>query len=268
MESRNPVFGRSQEFNRGGYATFDTRTPSAGELNDMYTSPSATTRDTGRMTIDDVVIRTAALFTVLLATAAATWQFMPPVDAGGLGVVLVAALVGVGLSLWITFSKTIRPGLMFAYAAIEGVFVGGISRAYNDWYGDGIVGQAVLGTLAAFAAMLALYKFRVIRVTPRFTRTLLIAFAGYAIFALVNLLFSVFGGMSVYNVGGLGLIVSVFGVGLAAFFLTLDFDFVERGIANGLPERYAWVAAFGLMTTLVWLYIEMLRLLAILRGDN
>ena len=124
MESRNPVFGRSQEFNRGGYATFDTRTPSAGELNDMYASPSATTRDTGRMTIDDVVIRTGALFTVLLATAAATWQLLPPVDAGGLGVVLIAALVGVGLSLWISFShyqlatNTARPAGFSNYEAL------------------------------------------------------------------------------------------------------------------------------------------------------
>jgi uncharacterized YccA/Bax inhibitor family protein len=264
MESRNPIFGRSKEFARGGYATFDTRTPSAGELQDMYGAPSATSVDTGRMTIDDVVMRTAMLFGVLLVTAAVTYEVIKPVS---FGLTIVAALVGFGLSLWITLSKTIRPPLMFLYAAVEGVFVGGISYAFNQYY-DGIVIQAVIGTLATFGAMLALYRFKVIRVTPKFQRIMYIAGAGYLVFSLINVGFSIFGGHSVYDVGGLGLLVSAFGVGLAALYLVLDFDFIDQGIRNGLPQRYAWTAAFGLVVTLVWLYIEILRLLAILRGDN
>jgi uncharacterized YccA/Bax inhibitor family protein len=264
MESRNPVFGRSEQFARGGYATFDTRTPSAGELQDMYGRPSATTADTRRMTIDDVVMRTASLFGVLLVTAAVTFEVVKPEN---FGLVLVAMLVGLGLSLWISFSKTIRPPVMFAYAAVEGVFIGGISHVFELSY-PGIVVQAVLGTLGTFAAMLALYKFKVIRATPKFQRILLIAGAGYLVFALLNLGLALFTGNSAYDVTGLGLLISAFGVGLAALFLVLDFDFVEQGIRNGLPERYAWTAAFGLIVTLVWLYIEILRLLAILRGDN
>jgi uncharacterized YccA/Bax inhibitor family protein len=264
MESRNPVFGRSEEFARGGHATFDTRTPSAGELQDQYNSPSATTADTRRMTIDDVVMRTGSLFAVLLATAGVTFYVVKPES---IGPILVAALVGFGLAMWISFSKTIRPPAMFAYAAIEGVFVGGISYFYDARW-DGIVVQAVIGTLATFAAMLALYRFNVIRATPKFQRILVMAGAGYLVFSLVNLGISLFSGNSVYQVGGLGLIVSAFGVGLAALFLVLDFDNVEQGIRNGLPERYAWTAAFGLIVTLVWLYLEILRLLAILRGDN
>jgi uncharacterized YccA/Bax inhibitor family protein len=249
MESRNPVFGRSEQFARGGYATFDTRTPSAGELQDQYNAPSATTADTRRMTLDDVVMRTGMLFAVLLATAGVTFYVVKPET---FGLILVAALVGFGLSLWITLSKTIRPAAMFVYAAVEGVFVGGISSFYEARW-EGVVVQAVLGTLATFAAMLALYRFNVIRATPRFQRILIMA---------------VVSGNSVYNVGGLGLLVSAFGVGLAALFLVLDFDYVEQGIRNGLPERFAWTAAFGLIVTLVWLYLEILRLLAILRGDN
>jgi uncharacterized YccA/Bax inhibitor family protein len=264
MESRNPVFGRSKQFARGGTATFDTRTPSAGELQEMYGSPSATSVDTGRMTIDDVVMRTAALFGVLLVTAGITYEIVKPLS---FGLIIIAALVGFGLSLAITFSKTIRPPLMFVYAAVEGVFVGGISYAFNTAY-PGIVVQAVLGTLATFAAMLALYSFKVIRVTPKFQRILLIAGAGYLVFSLINLGVAVFGGHSVYSVGGLGLLVSAFGVGLAALFLVLDFDYIDQGIRNGLPQQYAWTAAFGLIVTLVWLYIEILRLLAILRGNN
>jgi uncharacterized YccA/Bax inhibitor family protein len=264
MESRNPVFGRSEQFARGGYATFDTRTPSAGELQDQYNAPSATTADTRRMTLDDVVMRTGMLFAVLLATAGVTFYVVKPET---FGLILVAALVGFGLSLWITLSKTIRPAAMFVYAAVEGVFVGGISSFYEARW-EGVVVQAVLGTLATFAAMLALYRFNVIRATPRFQRILIMAGAGYLVFSLVNLVIAVVSGNSVYNVGGLGLLVSAFGVGLAALFLVLDFDYVEQGIRNGLPERFAWTAAFGLVVTLVWLYLELLRLLAILRGDN
>jgi uncharacterized YccA/Bax inhibitor family protein len=264
MESRNPVFGRSKQFARGGYASFEPRTPSAGELQDMYGAPAATSRDTGRMTIDDVVMRTASLFVLLAVTAAITYVELPD---QAFGWVIGAALVGFALSMVITFTKTIRPPLMFAYAAVEGVFVGGISKAFNDQY-PGIVSQAVLGTLATFAAMLALYKFKIIRVTPKFQRILYIAGAGYLMFSLINVGFAIFGGHSVYSVGGLGLLVSAFGVGLAAVYLVLDFDFIDQGIRNGLPERYAWTAAFGLVVTLVWLYVEILRLLAILRGNN
>ena len=148
----------------------------------------------------------------------------------------------------------------------EGVFVGGISAAFESAY-DGIVAQAVLGTLGAFTAMLVLYKTGVIRATPKFTKMLLIAGAGYFVFILLNLLVSVFAGNSIYN-SPLGFLVAGVGVVLASLFLVLDFDFVEQGIRNGLPREYAWTAAFGLTVTLVWLYIEILRLLAILRGDN
>jgi uncharacterized YccA/Bax inhibitor family protein len=265
MESRNPVFGRSEEFARGGYATFNTPTPSAGELQDMYGAPSATTADTGRMTIDDVVMRTASLFGVLLVTAGITFTVVEPEN---FGLILAAMLVGFGLSIWISLSKKIRPAAMFAYAAVEGVFIGGISYVFDEYY-PGIVVQAVLGTLATFGAMLALYQFNVIRATPKFRRIMTIALVGYLAFAVLNLLLSAFDVIpSVYSVGGLGLLVSAFGVGLAALFLVLDFDFIDQGIRNGLPERYAWTAAFGLIVTLVWLYIEILRLLAILRGDN
>jgi uncharacterized YccA/Bax inhibitor family protein len=275
MESRNPVFGRSKEFGREGYATFNTQTPSAAELQDMYTSPSATSVNTGRMTIDDVVMKTATLFGVLLVTAAVTFvpiqsQFRDTATLPGwaMPAVFGAMITGLILSLVISFGKTIRPPLMLAYAAIEGVFVGGISAVFNSFY-EGIVIQAVLGTLAVFGAMLALYKTGVIRATPKFKKILIIAGVGYLVFGLLNLLLSSLNVIpSVYSVGGLGLLVSAFGVGLASLFLVLDFDFVEQGIRNGLPERYAWTAAFGLVVTLVWLYIEILRLLAILRGDN
>lgn len=273
MESKNPVFGRSEAFaSRGGYATFDTRTPSATDLQGMYDSPTATSRDTGRMTLDDVVMKTATLFGVLLIAAAATFVAFQPDDATGqypsalFPAVIGSAIIGLVLSLVVSFSKKVRPPLMLAYAAFEGVFVGGISLVFNDAY-PGIVVQAVLGTLAAFGAMLALYATGVIRATPKFRKIILIAGAGYLAFGLINLVVSLTTGNSAYQ-SPFGWLIGAFGVALASFFLVLDFDFVDQGIKNGLPAQFAWTAAFGLVVTLVWLYIEILRLLAILRGDN
>jgi len=272
MESTNPVFARSREFNRGGYATFGSGpaagqaggTASATELEELYAAPSATPVQTGRMTMDDVVMRTAILFGLLLVTAGGSY-----VIGASLGLVLIAMVIGLGLGLFIAMSRTVRPGLIMLYAAVEGVFVGGISAAYAHIY-EGIVAQAVLGTLAAFATMLVLYRTGVIKATPKFTKVLIIAGVGYLVFGLVHLLgvwlhlwSSIYGGS-----GLIGVLVSAFGVVLASLYLVLDFDFVEQGIRNGLPERYAWTAAFGLVVTLVWLYLEMLRLLAILRGNN
>jgi uncharacterized YccA/Bax inhibitor family protein len=275
MESRNPVFGRSEQFRRGGYATFDARTPSAGELQDMYTAPSATSVDTGRMTIDDVVMRTATLFGIILVVAGLVFFPINSRLASGEALpgwafpaVIVGAIVGLVLSLVIQFGKTIRPPLMFAYAVAEGLFIGGISAIFEARY-EGIVVQAVIGTLAAFAAMLVLYRTGVIRATPKFTKILIIAGVGYFVFGMINLGLSIFTGNNVYTSGGiLPILISGFGVVLASLFLVLDFDYIEQGIANGLPKQFAWMAAFGLVVTLVWLYIEILRLLAILRGDN
>jgi uncharacterized YccA/Bax inhibitor family protein len=269
MESRNPIFNNNEQFRRGGYATFDTSGRSATDLEEMYQAPSATTVHTGRMSLDDVVVRTASLFAVLLATAGVTYAIIKPT---GPLLVIGAMIVGFVLAMVNSFTKTPKPALIIAYAAVEGVFVGGISYWYAAWRGDAIVSQAVLGTLGTFAAMLALYKFGVVRNSPKFTRTLMLAAVGYLVFGLLNLLLSAFnvgGYQSVYAGGGLlAIAVSGFGVVLAAFFLVLDFDYVEQGIRNGLPRIYAWQAAFGLVVTLVWLYLEILRLLSILRGSD
>ncbi|WP_328292480.1 Bax inhibitor-1/YccA family protein [Kineococcus sp. NBC_00420] len=272
MESKNPVFARSKEWKNNGYATFDAPSSaqrqappadaSARTLEDWYQKPSATPAQSRRMTLDDVVVRTASLFAMLLVGAALAWfgdlKLLPAIG---------AALVAMVLGLWAQMSKKVRPGVMFAYAAFEGLFVGAISHAYASFY-DGIVGQAVIGTLGAFAGMLIAYKTGIVRNSPRFTKILMIAGIGYLVFALANLAFSLLGGTNVYSIGGLGILVSAFGVVLASLFLVLDFDYIEQGIKNGLPVKESWRAGFGLMVTLVWLYLEILRLISILRGDN
>ncbi|HVN12558.1 MAG TPA: Bax inhibitor-1/YccA family protein [Kineosporiaceae bacterium] len=262
MESRNPVFNNNREFQRGGYATFET--PTASDLQGMYDAPAATARQTGRMTLDDVVVRTAGIFAVLLAAAGVTYFVLKP----GPGIVIGSAIAALALGLVTSFSRTVRPALILLYGLLEGVFVGGISYWYAQAFGNQIVPQAVLGTLVAFGTMLALYKARIVRNSPRFTKILLIAGVSYLVFGLINLIVYVASGHSVYTSGPLGVLVSGFGVVLASLYLVLDFDFVEQGIRNGLPERYAWIAAFGLVVTLVWLYLEVLRLLAILQSNR
>ena len=265
MQSRNPVFNKSDAFRRRGYAASTEAPPmAASDLEQMYGAPSATGVDTGRMTMDDVVIKTGLMFAVLLPLAAVNYFLANPLlTFGGL-------IVGLVLSLVVAFKQSTNAGLILAYAGAEGLFIGGISRAFESAW-DGIVPQAVLGTLAVFAAALFAYKSGRVRATPKFQRTVLIAGAGYLLFSLVNLVV-IFAGGGDDNFGlrsgPFGFLIGLFAVGLAAAFLIMDFDFAEQGVRNGLPERYSWLAAFGLVVTLVWLYIEMLRLIAILRGDE
>ncbi|RZS87340.1 putative YccA/Bax inhibitor family protein [Motilibacter rhizosphaerae] len=264
MASRNPVFNRSAAFSqRGGYATFrDVPTPTPGSLEDMYRRPAASAVDMGRMTVDDAVMKTLISFVVLVGFAALGW-FVP-------ALAFVGMIVGLVLGLVVSFKQSTNPALVLGYAAAEGLFVGGISSVFQDRW-PGIVSQAVIGTLVAFGAMLALYATGVVKATPKFVKVVAtagLAYMGIALASLVGALFGVGGGWGFYGVSGLGLLLCAAGVALAAAYLVLDFDFVEQGVRNGLPERYSWLAAFGLLATVVWLYVELLRLLAILRGND
>lgn len=276
MQSRNPVFNRSNAFASRGPARQQAGQPgyptapgyaaggyAAADLEQMYNQPSATGVDTGRMTMDDVVVKTGLMFAVLLPLAALNYVIQSPLlTFGGL-------IVGLVLGLVVAFKQSTNAALILSYAGAEGLFLGGISRVFeNVW--NGIVPQAVLGTLSVFAVALFLYKSGRVRATPKFRRTVLIAGVGYLVFSLVNLVVMMMSDGSDWGLrqGPLGFAIGLFAVGLAAAFLILDFDFAEEGVRNGLPERYSWLAAFGLVVTLVWLYIEMLRLIAILRGDQ
>ena len=268
MQSRNPVFNRTPGFGGGQQAGYGTVAPSTEQLEEMYSAPSATPVQTGRMTYDDVVVKTGLTFGVLLVGAVIGW-FAPQFA-------LVGAIVGLALGLVNAFKRNPSPALILAYAAFEGLFVGGISNVFegmqingNDL--NGIVAQAVLATLAVFGVSLWAYHSKRIRVTPKFQRGVMIALGGYLVFCLVNLLFQVFGSSDSvfgFRTGIFGILIGLFAVGLAAMCLVLDFDFIEKGVQQGIPAKFAWTAAFGLTVTLVWLYIELLRLLAILRGGE
>lgn len=264
MESHNPVLSR--HYTRDGYATFEepARDLRSGDLEQMYQAPSATPLQTGRMTLDDVISRTGLLFAALLASAAVTWQLtLETISA----LVFPALIVGLVLGFVNALGRKIRPALILTYALVQGVVVGGLSKLFNTAY-DGIVTQAIIGTMAAFVGILVLYRSGRLRATPKFTRVLLAATFGYIALALVNLLYVMFSGNAGIYGSSMGLLISGVGVTLASLFLVLDFDSIEQGVRMGVPQQEAWRAGFGLLVTMVWLYLEVLRFLAILRGND
>ncbi|WP_329384702.1 Bax inhibitor-1/YccA family protein [Streptomyces sp. NBC_01351] len=284
MRSSNPVFSR-RGFSRdnGGYAGFDAQQQhqQAG-TNPYATNPYATDPATGMpqapartnaMTIDDVVSRTAMTLGTLFVTATLSWVLLPvdPANLGkSYGIAIGAMLVAFVFAMIQSFKSKASPGLILAYAAFEGVFLGVISAATSTYLGPGVVIQAVMGTMCVFAAVLTAYKMGWIRVNRRFYGFVMAAAMGFMLLMLTNLLFSVFGGGDGlgFRSGGLGLLFGAIGVILGACFLALDFKQVEDGVAYGAPREEAWLAAFGLTMTLVWIYIEMLRIFQILSGDD
>ncbi|WP_326765968.1 Bax inhibitor-1/YccA family protein [Streptomyces sp. NBC_01591] len=295
MRSSNPVFSRRGFSRDNGYAGFNAApqagAPAAGanpyaqgtaanpyatnpyaQPDAQYGAPQAPTR-TGAMTIDDVVTRTAITLGTVVLGAVLAWALLP-VDEANLGksygIAIGAALVAFVLSLVQSFKRKPVPALIVSYAAFEGVFLGVISSAVSTYIGPGVVMQAVMGTMCVFAGVLLAYKMRWIRVTRRFYGFVMAAAMGFMLLMVVNLLFAVFGGGDGlgFRSGGLGILFGVIGIVLGACFLALDFKQVEDGIAYGAPREESWLAAFGLTMTLVWIYLEMLRLLSILSGDD
>ncbi|MFB8211754.1 MULTISPECIES: Bax inhibitor-1/YccA family protein [unclassified Streptomyces] len=290
MRSSNPVFSRRGFSRDNGYAGFNAApqagAPAAGANpyaqgtapNPYATNPYAPTgapapARTGAMTIDDVVTRTAMTLGTVVLGAALAWALLP-VDEANLnksyGIAIGAALIAFVLSLVQSFKRKPVPALIIAYAAFEGVFLGVISSAVSTYIGPGVVMQAVMGTMCVFAGVLLAYKMRWIRVTRRFYGFVMAAAMGFMLLMVVNLLFAAFGGGDGlgFRSGGLGILFGVIGIILGACFLALDFKQVEDGIAYGAPREESWLAAFGLTMTLVWIYLEMLRLLSILSGDD
>ena len=254
MKSSNPVLGKA--FNQPNNMQVD-------QLEQSYNAPAASSIRTGRMTIEDVVAKTGFLFAILVVVGAFAWR-----SNLGTGALMLGFLGGFVLAMIISFSKSIKSGLVVAYAAFEGLALGTLSSYYESYY-PGIVSQAVIGTMAAFAGVLIMYRNGTLRATPQFTRALIGAAIGYFILGLVSLVASFFGvgqGYGFYGVSGLGLLLAVAGVAIASLFLVLDFDQIQKGVNNGVPEKESWRASFGLMVTIVWLYLEVLRLISILRN--
>ncbi|MFH8340147.1 Bax inhibitor-1/YccA family protein [Streptomyces sp. AM6-12] len=297
MRSSNPVFSRRGFSRDHGYAGFNTapqagyagadpyaqnpyaqgaQTPQNpyahtgyGQPGVQYGAPPQAPAGTGRMTMDDVVVRSAMTLGTVALGAVLAWALLP-VSPTSYGLAVGSALIAFVLAMVQNFKRTPVPALILGYAAFEGVFLGVISEMYNSrWQGAPF--QAVLGTMAVTGATLLIYKAGWIRVTARYARIGLAIAMAFVAVMLVNLLLVAFGVAEdggLRSFGPLGAVVGIIAILLGAFFLTLDFKQIEDGIAYGAPRNESWLAAFGLTVTLVWIYLEMLRLVAIFTNND
>jgi uncharacterized YccA/Bax inhibitor family protein len=259
--SNNPALTRIPAFASANKTVgFGPRPQTSDPIEAGYFGPTATARDTGRMTVEDVTVRTAILLFTAIVTGTATWVL-------NLGVLVIPALiVGLVLGLVISFKQITNPAAIVTYAAVQGVVLGAVSQAFETAY-PGIVVQAVVGTTGVAVGTLFLYRSGRVRVTPKFTKMVLAGLIGFLSLAVVNLIagFFVAGGLGLRSGGPLAIGFSLLAIGLASMCLIIDFDVIDKGAKAGLPERYGWYAAFSLMVTLIWLYLEILRLLSYFR---
>ena len=281
----NPVFDRlDKQITKGGYAGFDRQPSTRGmrggagvqdslnsqQLQDRYNQPSAGPVQMRRVTLDDVVMKTLFLFGIVVLVAAATWITVadPARQSLSMPLMLAGMFGGLAVGLVIAFKKTISVPLIVLYAVLEGVLVGAISMVFDKAY-PGIVTTAVIATTSTFAGMFLAWKFGIIKVTDKSRRIFGMAIMGYLLFSLVNVAAAFMGVGAGWGFGGknsmVGIGISVLGVGLASYSLAINFDSIDRAVAAQLPEKYSWLMAHGLIVTLVWLYLEILRLLARLR---
>lgn len=254
---------------RAMYAQPSAQNPSAQtpprQVPPVQSTPSALP-GAGALTYDDVLIKTGTSLAVVIAFAAIGWFF--PVLA------FPAMIVGLVLGIVNAIKSEPSVPLILLYAAAEGFFLGAISGALESLY-SGIVIQAALATITVFVVTLALFASGKVRASAKANKIFLIAITGYAVFSLVNLVLQLTGtisdpwgiyGAKVFGIP-LGVIIGVFAVFLAAYSFVVDFDYAKRSIAAGIDRKYAWSIAFGLTVTLIWLYVEFLRLIAILRNN-
>jgi len=269
VRSSNPVLSRLGEVARVEHSTGYPPAPGyqGYGVQPGYAPPVSTAR---MMTVDDVVTRTVLLVLLTTATGAVSWLTLRG------GPVTIMAMVGSTLAafvlgLVISFARITNPLVISAYAVLEGIFLGVVSRIFEQLY-PGIVIQAVVGTVGVFCGMAILYKMRILRATPKFVRWVVGALIGVVALSLLNLVFALFGsnlGLVEYNPSGkaglLAILFSLACIAIGALTFIIDFDQVEQGVRYGLPERYAWYCAFGLEVGLVFLYWQVLRLLGYLR---
>lgn len=267
-------FGQPVPYQQG-YDQQQYGSPSAEQLNDMYDRPAASPAETGRMSIDGTIMKTATtLAVVALGFVATMATFFMGLQAPFYALTYGGAIAGFVLALVNIFKREPNRGLILGYALAQGFFLGGISTMFEFLLNmPGIIMQALLATACVFGATLALYAFRIVRTSPRMNKIFMIAMVGYLLFSLVNLVLMWTGatdhafGLRTMEVFGmpLGLILGVLAVILGAYSLVMDFEMTENGVKRGAPAKYEWSAAFGITVTIIWLYIEILRIIAILR---
>lgn len=264
MATSNPAFSQSPAFQSGSAAAANL---SAENLQEMYNAPAAGAVETDRMTVEDTIVKTAISFGVLLVGAVIGW-IVPILWIPAMIVGLVLAFVNIFKN-----RKKPSPALTLAYAGAQGVFIGGISLFYEN-IANGVVMQAVIGTIVVVGVTLALFASGKIRASAKATKVFLIAMVGYIVFSLVNVVLMFTGvnkdpwgilGMEFFGIP-FGIIIGVLVVIMCAYSLVLDFDAIQQGVKNRAPRVFGWAGAFGIMVTVIWLYLELLRIFAISRN--
>lgn len=268
--SSNPVF-RNLPAGQSGSASFGRGAAAGGQAatyggQQGYPQAPYPQQSSGErpITIDDVVTKTAMTLGTLVATAIVAALLVAQNNALALPFIIGGAIIGLVLVLVATFGRKMNKGVVLAYAVAEGFFIGAISYVFESGTVGAIVPQAVIGTLGVFGGMLVVYKTGAVRVTPRLTKMVLAGLIGAVVLVLANLVASFFidGGLGLRDGGPLAIGFSLLMIGLAAFMFLLDFDQADKLISSGAPEKAAWSVALGLTVTLVWLYVEILRLLS------
>ncbi|QFG67763.1 Bax inhibitor-1/YccA family membrane protein [Ornithinimicrobium pratense] len=290
----NPVFNRiDSEAAQGRYAGFGQQQPGAypppqgaphipaqggypgpsesltdEQLRQMYTQAPAGPAQTGRLTLDDVVVKSLMLFGIVVAVAAGTWYVVGGQPGIATPIWLLGMFGSLALSFVIARAKQVKVPLVLTHAVLQGLFLGAVSATFEMRW-PGVVSTAVVATMATFAGMFIGWKFGVIKVTSKSRRIFSMAAMGYLVFLLVNLGASFLGFGEGWGVFGMqfGWAIALLGVGLASYSLAVDFDSVDKAVRMGAPEKYSWLLGHGLVASLVWLYIEFLRLFAILQSD-
>ncbi|KZM71286.1 Bax inhibitor-1/YccA family protein [Nocardia terpenica] len=280
----NPIF-KNLPKQQGGYAGFGSAAAGAGQFDSRgqqqyppyggYQQPYQAAPATRPMTIDDVVTKTGITLGVVTVAAVISYGLTSANHALAPMFVAVGGLVAFVLVMIASFGrKQDNPAIVLSYAAFEGLFLGALSFMFTNVRfggvgGSGLIAQAVLGTFGVFIGMLVVYKTGAIRVTPRFTRMMAGAMIGVLVLMLGNLIAAFFtpGGFGLRSGGALSIVFSLVVIAIAAFSFLLDFDAADQLIRAQAPEKAAWGVALGLTVTLVWLYLEILRLLSYLQND-
>jgi uncharacterized YccA/Bax inhibitor family protein len=277
----NPVLRSFEKTGRTGVGAAQSRVvpppPSASQLNEWYAQPAYGQTVPGKpptapsryLTLDDVITRSVVLFATLLVSAGVAWFVFPDSAAGA--VAGIGVLGALGLGLYMGFSGRANAATAVGYAVLEGLALGAISELFNRQW-PGIVVQAITGTVMVAGGVLVVYKTGAVRVTPKFIKIVFAATLGVFGLMLVNLVASIFtpGGLGLRDANNpvIAIGFSLLCIVIAASNLILDFDMIEQSVRRGVDEKVGWYLSWGLLVTLVWLYLEILRLLSYLTGRN
>ena len=271
--SGQPVYGTAQAGTQG-YPVSSSSEEQMASYEAMMNAPAADAVDRGTMTYDDVVVKSIMCFGLLLVGAVAGWMSGMVAIGAAMLVAFAACAVTLGLALFIQFSKKVRPGAIVAYSLVEGFVLGALSCAFEMSY-PGIVVSAVLATLVVIGTTLAAFTMGFVRNSSTLTRVAGIGSVAFFFYYLVTFALSVTGMVDMRAVNHttvfgipLGVVIGVLAVFIGVLCLVRDFDAVKVGVASNVPEKYSWLCTFAIMTDVIWIYLEILRILSYLMRRN